>query len=213
MRRAQPATQTGTSAPVARAASMTAGPSSGMSLRRARRRRAAAASAEPPPMPAAAGSRLTRWKRPARSPASRSSRWRAAVSDEICLGRPRRRGGRPLDGQRQPRAGDQGQRVAGAGERDQAFELVIAVGPPSEDVEGEVDLGGRPGREEPIGQRRLYPPFFLISARSVSAAAGLSCSMPFSSLSTILARSSGSGFESLACCHWNRASSLRPTRQ
>jgi hypothetical protein len=40
---------------------------------------------------------------------------------------------------------------------------VITVDPPRENVEAEVDLGGRAGREGPVEQRRAYPPFFFNS--------------------------------------------------
>ncbi len=70
--------QTGTSAPVARAACMRRGSSSGRRFVRASSRSAAAASLDPPPSPAATGSRFESTKRPSLRPATRSaSAWAA----------------------------------------------------------------------------------------------------------------------------------------
>ena len=56
--------------------------------------------------------------------------------------------GRPFDGQAQL-ARPKAQLVAGAGEGDQAFEFVIAVGPAAEDVQRQVDLGRGAGGKRP----------------------------------------------------------------
>jgi hypothetical protein len=63
---------------------------------------------------------------------------------------------------------------------------------------------------ERVGRRHLLqpPPGFLCSASGTVPSGS-----PDFSLASILARSSGSGFRSRACDHWNRASSSRPTRQ
>src|SRR5829696_5493219 len=79
MIRARPATHTGTSAPVACAAAITAGCSRSMPFTRASSRSAAAASDEPPPSPAATGSRFARPKAPSRAPGTRWANSRAAL--------------------------------------------------------------------------------------------------------------------------------------
>jgi uncharacterized membrane protein YfcA len=62
--------------------------------------------------------------------------------------------------------------------------------------------------QTPRRHRLQPPPGFLCSASGTVPSGS-----PDFSLASILARSSGSGFRSRACDHWNRASSSRPTRQ
>ncbi len=83
IRRGRGSTQTGTSAPVARAASPMRGSPGGSPFALARSRNAAAASADPPPSPAPAGSRLVNAKRPSRTPSMRSASARAARTTRL----------------------------------------------------------------------------------------------------------------------------------
>ena len=92
--------QTGTSAPVARAAAISRGSSSAMRLARARSRSAAAASAEPPPNPAATGSRFAKAKRPSFNPSTRVGQCPRSLEHEI-VGQDRRT---PPPSARAPRA-------------------------------------------------------------------------------------------------------------
>ena len=144
------ARHTGTSAPVSRAAARIAGSSRARPLRRARSRSAAAASAEPPPRPAATGRRFVRWKAPVRSPGTRRASARAALRTRLSASPPAAFAGRAGDGQAQ-RARLEAQIVAGAGEGDEAFEGVIAVGAAAEHVERQVDLGRGAGGERMHG--------------------------------------------------------------
>ena len=135
--------QTGTSAPVARAAAITRGSSSAMRFARARSRMAAAASAEPPPSPAATGRRFDKTKRPSFSPSMRSDNSRAALSTRLSAISPDAAavGPRTTSDRLRPRV--KGQSVADRGEGDQALDVVIAVGAAADDAQRQVDLGGR----------------------------------------------------------------------
>ncbi len=75
--------QTGTSEPVARAASIRRGSSGASPLARASSRSAAAASDDPPPMPAATGSSLVRRNAPRARPGTRAESSRAARSTRL----------------------------------------------------------------------------------------------------------------------------------
>ena len=56
-------------------------------------------------------------------------------------------GGRAIDGERERLARREAQRIASAGEGDEALELVIAVGAAAENMKGQIDLGGGARRE------------------------------------------------------------------
>ena len=80
--------QTGTSAPVERAAAKRARCSGARPLALARRRSAAAASADPPPMPAATGSTLSRWNAPNPTAGSSAASAVAALSTRLAAPSP-----------------------------------------------------------------------------------------------------------------------------
>ena len=211
MMRALEARQTGTSAPVASAAAASAGWSAGMPLTRARSRSAAAASAEPPPMPAATGKFFSSRKCPPLRPGTRRAQGGFGLQHQIVGIGPAGRGIAAGDGETGVRARLQRERVGDAGKDDQAFQLMIAVGAPADDAQGQVDLGRslfgeRRGHARRISRRRRpsSPPW----PATTAPRRGRSSAWPRTLIS-----SSGSGFMSRACAHWKRASSLRPTRQ
>ena len=208
MRALEP-TQTGTSAPVARAASITRSSSMESPLACASSRRAAAASAEPPPTPAATGNRLVRWKAPMVRSGTSPARWRAARSTRLSSPSPAAIAVGPSTvSDRAP----PGARVSASDLPAKQTRLSSACQP----------SGLRPSicrvrlilaRARSISMKRgsPQPPFFLASA---SAEAGLgSSSRPLSTFLRMRSRSSGSGLRSRAWFHWKWASSLRPTRQ
>ena len=75
---------------------------------------------------------------------------------EIVVERPGRRRGRPVDDERQRRAGLEAQPVAAAGEGDDAVEFVPSVRAPPEHMQRQIDFGGRP--PEPRRRRRRDKP-------------------------------------------------------
>ena len=83
IRRGRGSRQTGTSAPVARAACVRRGSSPAILLARAMSRSAAAASLDPPPKPAATGRRFERAKRPSLRPSICAARACAALSTRL----------------------------------------------------------------------------------------------------------------------------------
>ena len=89
-----------------------------------------------------------------------------------------------------------GQLVAEVGERHEAVELVVAVGPAAGQDQVEVELGRRALDDHRLSRGRAAHPH-----------------RPLTSLSWITVASSGSGSKVSARCHWNRASRMRPTRQ
>src|SRR5579859_1484056 len=108
--------------------------------------------------------------------------------------------------------GNQADAVGAIGKSDQTFEVVEAVDASSDHPKRQVDLGTRvlnEHRRSTFDQPPLPSSFFL----SAEAAEDVSSGSPFSILASIFGRSSGSGFRSRACAHWNLASSVRPTRQ
>ena len=138
--------QTGTSAPVARAAAATRSSFVGRSFKRASSRNAAAASDDPPPMPAATGSRLVRWKCPARRLLVCACNARAALSTRLpSSGRLPRRFRRHGQGGRIAR--HEQNVVADIRKHHEAFEFMIAVGAPAADPQRQVDLGRSEFRE------------------------------------------------------------------
>src|SRR4051794_31506009 len=113
-------------------------------------------------------------KRPEPQPIMALEQVARRLENEIAVERACASRGGAFARERKLLARNQGEGVADAGEGDEAFEFVVAVGPPSEDVQAEVDLGRSTGGERRVTQERSYPPFFLSSARSESADAGLS---------------------------------------
>ena len=111
---------------------------------------AAAASAEPPPKPAPAGMFFSsRIAAPPRNPVSRLSSL-GGLQHEIAgasRGVARKRAG---DRKRQLGGGGDGDPVGDVGENRERVELVIAVRPPSQNVQREIDLG----RGEPLDDIR-----------------------------------------------------------
>ena len=65
------------------------------------------------------------------------------LEHEVLLGRSGHLGARTNDVEAQTIAGSQGQPIAGARKAHQAFEVMIAVGPPADDPQGQIDLGRR----------------------------------------------------------------------
>ena len=120
---------TGTSAPAARAASISRGSSPPMRFARASRRNAAAASAEPPPSPAATGRRFDSVKRPSFQTLHVLRQRARSLEHEIVADRASGRRGRPADGERERARRRKRQRVADAGKYHQALDVMIAVRP------------------------------------------------------------------------------------
>ena len=116
---------------------------------------------------------------------------------KVGLARPESLGERTGDGQPVDGCRLGLQFVAEVGEHHQRFELVVAVRPPRDDVQGEVDLGRR-GLEE---QRRYW-----VTA-AVVASSPSACFLASAAFSVPSASSEAATF------HWKCASSLRPTRQ
>ena len=92
------------------------------------------------------------------------------------------------------------------------IDLVIAVMTAAKDMQGKVDLGARDSitREQPaFRSSAVVVVFGLIVGRRHRRLIGQAV------LELALDRGEvlGSGLLSLACCHWKRASSWRPTRQ
>ena len=140
---------------------------------------------------------------------------RAARNTRLSSSGPAAGAGRPVDDERQRRAGLEAQPVAAAGEGDDAVELVPPVGAPPEDVQGQIDLCGRP--PEPRRRRRRGQSLaaaLLVGSGGRRAPSLLGSSgKPNSIFLRMLGRSSGSGCMSRAWFHWKRASILRFTRQ
>jgi hypothetical protein len=80
-------------------------------------------------------------KRPSRKPSTRSASARGLEHEVVRRGAGRP-GGRAGDVERKRIAGREGEPVADIGEHHQAFDLVIAVRPPPEHVQRQIDLGG-----------------------------------------------------------------------
>lgn len=108
-----------------------------------------------------------------------------------------------VDLEMQGLGGGKVQVVAQLGEADQAVEQVVAVRPPPDDVEIEIDLGPRPKAERGGGGglcRRAQPPLPFAPS-------------PCCNLASMGATRSASGLKASARCHWKRASFLRPSFQ
>ena len=125
-------------------------------------RSVAAASAEPPPRPAATGMCLASRSAARGATPARSASRRAAFSTRLSASSASAGGERPVD------ARATGGRTAGldlvgeVDEGDQRIEQVIAVGAAADDVQPEIDLGGR----RAAAQERAQPPCFLSAAFS-----------------------------------------------
>ncbi len=141
--RARPMRQTGTSAPVARAASITPVSSSATALARASRRSAAAASDDPPPRPAATGRPLDKMKRAYLGAGVRSREMTCRAQHEIVFDAARDGRARTLDGKRERFAFGEAKRVASARQSDQTFERVPAVGAAAGHMQSQIDFRGR----------------------------------------------------------------------
>ena len=208
MRALEP-TQTGTSAPVARAAAITRSSSMESPFACASNRRAAAASAEPPPTPAATGRRLVRWKAPMARPGNSPARWRAARSTRLSSPSPAAIAVGPstVSAKAAP-----GVRLSASDLPAKQTRLSSACQPSGRRPSiCKVRLILARARSISIRSGSPQPPFFLASA---SADVGLGASSrPLSTFFRIRSRSSGSGLRSRAWFHWKWASSLRPTRQ
>ena len=130
------------------------------------------------------------------------------LADDIAGGLGKCRGKGTIGGDGEVAGGREAQPVSDAGKGHDRIEVVIAVGPAAQHMKCEIDLGrGEDGerRLTPLGAQPLdWPGAFC------AGVTGTSSGKPFFILSSIRFRSSGSGLLSRACCHWNLASSLRP---
>ena len=78
-----------------------------------------------------------------RNPSTRVREFSRRLEHEIVAEGARRPGARAVDVEVERRAGRERERIAASGEDDEAFEVVVAVGPTAEHVQRQVDLGGR----------------------------------------------------------------------
>ena len=193
-----PDAKNGTSAPIAASVPESSPPASSGSSRQARpRRQAAAASDEPPPRPAATGIRFSSARQacsggppsPARRP--RHARF-SSPSGSASTPSPSSRRPLPPDMRRS--------RSASSSRTRSLVEQVIAVRPPADDREGQVELGRRveakrsahgSGASSPVRQahsstrQRLRPPLRIHAAGSESAASTTSRSTGSSRVSPL----------------------------
>ena len=115
------------------------------------------------------------------------------------------------------------QPVADIGEHHQAFDLMIAVGAPAEDVQRQIDLGGRergsmraePARCDRASRLQSAVARLLrgLVAASVGGAGLVRSARCLQLLLDLLRVRPAPGLRSRACAHWNVASSVRPTFQ
>ena len=141
IRRARGSTQTGTSAPIRRAAICRRLSPGLIRLARASRRSAAPASDDPPPNPAATGRRFSSIKRPSFKSGNFSRQCLPGLEHEIVIQRTGLLGGEATHSERKYIAWHKGQAIAFPCKHHQAVEQMIAVGAPPKHGEREIDLG------------------------------------------------------------------------
>jgi len=117
------------------------------------------------------------------------------VGTVACL----RRAG-PPHGKGKRAATRKAQAIAKIRERNQAFNVMIAVGAAAKDAQRQIDFGRRAFNER-SGWPRTHPPLPTFLLFAASAAEEVSSGNPALSFSSIFGRSSGSGFKSLAWDH------------